>query len=133
MLHAHGFFPRPMSKLPTPSSGTAVDPQALERVASALAGASLQRNAVLAPFTTFKIGGPADLLFDAANADALADAVVTARQAGVPWFVLGLGANVLIADKGVRGLVIRNTSSHFSFGDDGRLWVESGAVMSRLI
>ena len=47
--------------------------------------------------------------------------------------MLGLGANVLIADKGVRGLVIRNTASHFTFGEDGRLWVESGAVMSKII
>jgi UDP-N-acetylmuramate dehydrogenase len=47
--------------------------------------------------------------------------------------VLGLGANVLIADKGVRGLVIRNVASHFNFHEDGRLWVESGAVMQKLI
>ncbi len=122
-----------MSKLPTPSFGTTVDPEALAHVASTLAGASLQLNAALAPYTTFKVGGPADLLFEATSADALANAVVTARQAGVPWFVLGLGANVLIADKGVRGLVIRNTSSHFNFSDDGHLWVESGAIMARLI
>jgi UDP-N-acetylmuramate dehydrogenase len=40
---------------------------------------------------------------------------------------------VLIADKGVRGLVIRNVASHFTFHDDGQLWVESGAVMAKLI
>jgi UDP-N-acetylmuramate dehydrogenase len=47
--------------------------------------------------------------------------------------VLGLGANVLVADKGVRGLVIRNVATHTIFHDDGRVWVESGAVMSQLI
>src|SRR5690606_37783395 len=56
-----------------------------------------------------------------------------ARELGVPWFVLGLGANVLIGDRGVRGLVIRNVAGHHRFDDDGRLWVESGAVMAELI
>jgi len=102
-------------------------------VAAALPNEFLQRNVSLAPYTTFRIGGPADLLFEATSADALAHAVLSAREAGVPWFVLGLGANVLIADKGFRGVVIRNTSSHLEFHDDGRLWVESGAIMAKLI
>ena len=125
-----------MSKLPSASSAApiaAIEPAALERVASALASPRLKRNEPLAPYTTFKIGGPADLFFEADSADALASAILTARDAEVPYFVLGLGANVLIGDKGVRGLVIRNVSSHFKFGDDGLLWVESGAVMAKLI
>ncbi len=125
-----------MSKLPSVSSATraaAFDPAALERVAASLAGPRLKRHEPLAPYTTFKIGGPADLFFEADSADALADAIVTAREAQVPYFVLGLGANILVADKGVRGLVIRNVASHFTFGEDGRLWVESGAVMQKLI
>ena len=124
-----------MSKLPSPppSSAPAIPSAALESVANTLAGDRLKRDEPLAPYTTFKIGGPADLLYEADSADALADAIVTARRAEVPYFVLGLGANVLIADKGVRGLVIRNCASHFTFGDDGRLWVESGAVMVKII
>src|SRR4051812_17387973 len=122
-----------MSRLPSPSPGTVVDPAKLERVAAALPSEHLQANVPLAPYTTFRIGGPADLLFEATSADALAHAVVSAREAGIPWFVLGLGANVLISDKGFRGLVIRNTSQHFEFQGDGRLWVESGAIMAKLI
>jgi UDP-N-acetylmuramate dehydrogenase len=122
-----------MSKLPAPSTAAAIAPAALEQVARALAGDKLRRNDPLAPYTTFKIGGPADLLYEAESADALADAILTARHAEVPYFVLGLGANVLIADKGFRGLVIRNRASRHTFGDDGRLWVESGAVMAKII
>jgi UDP-N-acetylmuramate dehydrogenase len=122
-----------MAKIPSPSTAPPIDRDALERVAAALHGSKLRRNVPLAPYTTFKIGGPADLLFEADTADSLATAIVTARQAQVPYFVLGLGANVLIADKGVRGLVIRNVATHTVFHDDGRVWVESGAVMSQLI
>ena len=125
-----------MSKLPSSTSAASappVDAAALERVASSLAGPRLKRHEPLGPYTTFKIGGPADLFFEADTGDALAAAILTARQTEVPYFVLGLGANVLISDKGVRGLVIRNVASHFTFHDDGRLWVESGAVMQKLI
>jgi UDP-N-acetylenolpyruvoylglucosamine reductase len=47
--------------------------------------------------------------------------------------VLGLGANILVGDKGFRGLVIRNTSNRFEFSDDGKLKVESGAVVGDII
>src|SRR5213082_2307625 len=90
----------------------------------------LRRNEPLAPYTTFKIGGPADLFFEATSADALANAVLAARDIGVPYFVLGLGANVLIGDKGFRGLVIRNTARAHEFRpvaadpDHCLLWTE---------
>jgi UDP-N-acetylmuramate dehydrogenase len=98
-----------------------------------LDGKKLRHDERLAQYTTFKIGGPADLFYDATSTDDLAGAVSAARETGVEYFVLGLGANILVGDKGFRGLVIRNTSSHLEFRDDGRLWVESGAVMARLI
>ena len=44
--------------------------------------------------------------------------------------MLGLGANILVGDKGFRGLIIRNTSSDLNFSTMGKLWVESGAVMA---
>ena len=72
-------------------------------------------------------------MYDATSADDLANAVLEARDTAIPWFVLGLGANILVGDRGVRGLVIRNVARHFRFNDDGRVWVESGAVMRDLI
>ena len=93
----------------------------------------LRRNVPLGQYTTFRIGGPADVLYDATTNDELANAILAARSAGIPWFVLGLGANILVGDRGVRGLVIRNVAKHFRFEDDGTLWVESGAVMQELI
>ena len=85
---------------------------------------------VLAPYTTFKIGGPADLFYEAHTADELAEAVLVARELGIPHFVLGLGANILIGDLGVRGFVIRNKANHVRIEPEtGRVWAESGTVV----
>lgn len=100
------------------------------------AASPIRRDERLAPYTTFRIGGPADLYFEASTADELADAVLIARELHVPYFVLGLGANILIGDKGFRGLVVRNRATRFEFqehGDHCTLWTESGAVVKDLI
>lgn len=61
----------------------------------------------LAGMTTFKVGGPADILFESKTSDEVVQAISLARSAGVPVTMLGGGSNVLVADAGVRGLVIR--------------------------
>jgi len=67
----------------------------------------LLERAGLASFTTFKVGGPADILIETQNADEIVQAVTLAHSAGVKVTMLGGGSNVLIADRGIRGLVIR--------------------------
>ena len=89
----------------------------------------LERDVPLAPYTTFQIGGPAELLYRAWTAQELADAVQTARELDVPYFVLGSGANILIGDGGIRGLVIRNESRGVEFRDRGRVRAESGVMV----
>lgn len=115
------------------STPLAASPSALEALAERLDPAHLARREPLAPYTTFRIGGPADLLYNATSADALATAVQAARDLGVPWFVLGLGANVLVGDGGVRGLVVRNVARAHALTSDGRLHAESGAIMRDLV
>jgi UDP-N-acetylmuramate dehydrogenase len=95
--------------------------------------AHLERNVPLGPLTTFRIGGPADLLYAAHTADELASAILAARETGVPHFILGLGANILVGDKGFRGLVIHNRARQFEFDSDGRVRAESGAIVGDLI
>jgi UDP-N-acetylmuramate dehydrogenase len=104
-----------------------------KKLAARLNQTQLKRDEPLAPYTTFRIGGPADLLYNAISADDLANAVQSARDLDVPYFVLGLGANILIGDKGFRGVVIRNTSKSLHFADDGKLTVESCAVVGEII
>lgn len=104
-----------------------------ELLRTRLDGPHLRRDVPLAPYTTFQIGGPADLLYDATSATSLASAISAARELNVPWFVLGLGANVLIGDGGFRGLVIRNVARAHEMRADGHLWSESGAVVQDLV
>jgi len=106
---------------------------ALSSLAGKLQSLNPKRDVPLAPYTTFRIGGPADLFCEPASADELAFAVLAARELQVPHFVLGLGANILIGDRGFRGLVIRNAAHHEHWSDNGKLWVESGAVVRDLI
>src|SRR5690349_22812549 len=112
---------------------TATLPTQLDQLAARLDPAHVKRDEVLAPYTTFRIGGPADIVYHANTADELANAITAARDLGVPWFLLGLGANILVGDRGFRGLVIRNAARHFKLYPDGRLWAESGAVVQDLI
>jgi UDP-N-acetylmuramate dehydrogenase len=64
-------------------------------------------DAPLAPRTTIRVGGPADLLVRPADPDALAELLRAVKDLGVPLHVLGGGANTLVADAGVRGVVLR--------------------------
>jgi UDP-N-acetylmuramate dehydrogenase len=89
----------------------------------------LRRSVPLAPFTTFRIGGPADLFFEARSARELATAVTAARELEVPHFLLGAGANILVGDGGFRGLVIRNASDRVEFLDDHRVRADSGVMV----
>ena len=92
--------------------------------------ARVRRDVPLAPFTTFQIGGPADAFFEPTTADELAAALDAAREAGVPAFRLGLGANILVGDGGVRGVVVRNRAAHIRVdATTGTVVAESGALV----
>ena len=72
-------------------------------------------------------------MYVATSANDLATAVTAARELGLPWFVLGLGANILVGDRGFRGLVIRNRADAWRLDDAGKLWAESGAIVGDVI
>lgn len=84
----------------------------------------------MAPYTTFKIGGPADLFIEATTPDMLVKAVSTARAYDIPHFLLGCGANILFGDSGFRGVVIHNCADGIELDrESGRLIAESGAIV----
>ncbi len=92
---------------------------ALER----LLGADLRHDEPLAKYTAARLGGPAQMLYVAkASTERLAHVVQAAWDADIPVRVLGGGANVLVSDAGVDGLVVINQVKEIKFGDwhDGR-------------
>lgn len=101
--------------------------------AHGLAAERLRRDEPLAPHTTFRIGGPADLFYRAVSPDDLARALLVARELALPHFVLGLGANILVGDRGFRGLVIQNRASGIEWTADGVVTAGSGVVVADLI
>ncbi|MBI4222262.1 MAG: FAD-binding protein, partial [Planctomycetes bacterium] len=94
---------------------------------------NLERNKILAPFTTYKIGGSADLFVEVHTIDELVNASSEARRNRIPFFLLGCGANILFTDKGFRGLVIRNLANKVMILDNNKIWAESGAIVEDLI
>ncbi|GAB4540557.1 MAG: UDP-N-acetylmuramate dehydrogenase [Anaerolineales bacterium] len=97
-------------------------------------GAAVQENVPLAPYTSARIGGPADALISANSADELAAIMQVIWSQGARYTLLGGGSNVLVSDKGVRGIVILNRAKALRFdeGEAPAVWSESGVVFSNL-
>ena len=73
---------------------------------------TLTENRPLADLTWMRVGGPADWLFQPADADDLA-AFLGALAPEVPVFVMGVGSNLIVRDGGIRGVVIRMVGPDF--------------------
>lgn len=93
----------------------------------------VQRDAPLAGLTTFKVGGPADWLLTLATGGEVRRAVALARDAGVPVTLLGGGSNVLVADDGIRGLVVRVHGGDVRLLDDATLRADAGVTINGLV
>ena len=97
-------------------------------------GEVVQENVSLAPHTSARIGGKADLLMTVKSADELAAVVEFLWGQGLPFLLLGGGSNVLVSDRGVREVVVLNKAHalRFEAGDAPQVWAESGAGFSQL-
>ena len=97
-------------------------------------GERAREHAPLAAYTSARIGGPADLLVTVSNSDELAEAVGICWREAWPVTLLGGGSNLLVSDKGLRGVAILNRAKAVEFrpGAQPSLWAESGVVFSNL-
>ena len=86
---------------------------------AALPAGRVLRDEPMSAHTTFRVGGPVDFLVDAHDADEVRAAVQAARAAGAPWHVIGCGSNVLVADAGLAGLVVKIGQSMADSRSDG--------------
>lgn len=97
-------------------------------------GEKVRESISLAPYTSARIGGPADVLITAESTDELARTIKLLRKENLNYTILGGGSNVLVSDKGVRGVVVLNRAKgvHFHHGDQPSVTAESGVVFSNL-
>ena len=97
-------------------------------------GDKVNENVPLAPYTSARIGGPADILITAESADELARIIKLLQKQEIDYLILGGGSNVLVSDKGVRDVVVLNRAKGVRFhnGDQPSVTVESGVVFSNL-
>ena len=104
----------------------------LARCLGAINGLRLEERVPLSRHTRFAIGGPADLFGLASTPQALGEAFQAARAAGVPCYLLGDGSNVVAADEGFRGLVLRYTAADLAYRD-GVVEAASGGSLQALV
>ncbi len=102
-----------------------LDAMAVER------GIELRVDVPLAPLTTLRVGGPADRMAVPATLDDLVATLRLAREAGVPAFMLGKGSDLVVADAGIRGLVVRVRADAATI-DGTTLVADAGASMTAL-
>jgi UDP-N-acetylmuramate dehydrogenase len=89
----------------------------------------------LAPYTQFKLGGPAEMLVQPRSVEELAAVIRRCYDRRIPLHVLGSGCNVLVRDEGVRGAVVRLSAPAFTTVtvEGRRVQAGTGAVLSALI
>ena len=93
-------------------------------------GSLLQTEVSLARYTSARIGGPAQVMLKAETANELANTVSVLWELGQPFLIIGGGSNILVADGGVRGVVVLNRARHVRFAEHTSpptVWAESGA------
>lgn len=83
--------------------------------------------------TSFKIGGPADFLVLPEKTEEITETVKALKKARVPYMIIGNASNLLVRDKGIRGVVIKLGESYNHVRIEGtRVTAESGVLLSRL-
>ena len=97
-------------------------------------GDAVQENVSLAPYTSARIGGSADVLAMVKSTNELMDVMKVVWEHEIPYYILGGGSNVLVSDKGVRGVVVLNKAKEVRFesGDQPTVWSEAGVILSNL-
>ena len=102
-------------------------------IAAALGADRLRANVALAPFTTFHVGGPAEWLIEARNSDEILTVLRIAHESRVAVTMLGGGSNVLVSDRGVRGVVVRARGGEVARLADDRIRADAAVTINGLV
>jgi len=109
---------------------TARDPTFVRELRTKLRG-QVREGEPLARYSTYRIGGPATVVLPAGPED-VGLALRSAHEAGVPWFVVGLGSNILLPDEGLDALVIRMGKGLDELRQDGDRWTAGAGLPAPL-
>ena len=83
--------------------------------------------------TSFKIGGSADFLVTPRTVDQIQNLIITLKKENIPVFIMGNGSNLLVSDKGIRGVVIKLSKNFSSFSiSSDEVTAQSGILLSTL-
>lgn len=92
------------------------------------------RNEPMKKHTTFRIGGPADVLVKPATITEIEQVLQCCEEQAVPYYVVGNGSNLLVGDEGIRGVVLQleNDFSEVEVCEDDTIWVQAGCMLSKV-
>ncbi len=116
---------------PMTATGSTFDARALGSDIQRRVGVKTVRDESLARFTTMRVGGPADLFVVAHNVFELRSLVRFARSRAVPLTLLGRGSDLVVADAGIRGIVVQVRAEAIAIDGD-RVTAQAGVPMARL-
>ena len=103
------------------------------RLATTFGADRVRRDVRLAPMTTFKVGGPAEWFVETQTEAEMIAAIKAAHESGTKITILGGGSNVLVGDRGVRGLVIRPRGGHVSAVGDRLVRADAAVTINGLV
>jgi UDP-N-acetylmuramate dehydrogenase len=93
---------------------------------------NIKENVLLKNFTTFRIGGPAKYFLVAKKKEELIKAISLAKKLKIPFFIFGGGSNLLVADEGFKGLIIKIQNSKFKI-QNSKIVAEAGTILGQLV
>ena len=99
---------------------------------AAIPNLQIAEHVLLSGYTRFGIGGPADAVVETTNADSFTKALKSVRASGVAYVVIGGGSNLIVADDGFRGIVLK-FGGHTIRIEDTHAIAEGGAVLQDLV
>lgn len=105
-----------------------------EELCGILGSENVLKDELMKKHTTFRVGGPADWLVTPTEEEQIQEVVNLLRTENVPYYVMGNGSNLLVGDKGYRGVIIQlgKNLSQIRMTEEGVLYAQAGALLSKI-
>ena len=104
-----------------------------EKRLTELAKGNVLKKEAMAAHVTFRVGGPADYYVPVEDSEELRQILHLCKEAGIPWFVLGNGSNLLVGDGGIRGVVLELQREYADVRVEGnKVIAQAGALLSKI-